>query len=226
MQLSATPYRPGRFSSGRNPCISNLSRRRYLRRRLKAATSGSSFQISDNRASGNCMYRIGRPLFLLKKSLHTISHDRPSETLKRKIAELERIRKIKNQKKNEVFVEVPESRAFLDTATMPMILTAVGVALFAKILMMYDESKSQELIERKFKNAPPGQGTVRMLTHEEWDKIREVRPRTPFESKLARPNARIRTGEPLKMEDLKDWTIDVFMDAVTRAEDAVRHGSR
>ena len=63
----------------------------------------------------------------------------------------------------------------------------------------YDESRSQELLERKIKNAPEGQGTVRMLTREEWEKFREVRPRTPFESKLARPNARIRTGEPVRM---------------------------
>lgn len=63
----------------------------------------------------------------------------------------------------------------------------------------YDESKSQETIERKINNAPAGQGTVRMLTREEWEEIREVRPRTPFESKLARPNARIRTEEPLRL---------------------------
>lgn len=54
------------------------------------------------------------------------------------------------------------------------------------------------MIERKIKNAPPGQGTVRMLEREEWDEFREVRPRTPFESKLARPNAQIRTGEPVR----------------------------
>lgn len=53
------------------------------------------------------------------------------------------------------------------------------------------------MIERKIKNAPPGQGTVRMIEREEWDEFREVRPRTPFESKLARPNAQIRTGEPV-----------------------------
>nr|GFB42869.1 hypothetical protein [Tanacetum cinerariifolium] len=40
-----------------------------------------------------------------------------------------------------------------------------------------------------------------MLTREEWEEFREVRPRTPFESKLARPNARIRTGEPLHLYD-------------------------
>lgn len=38
-----------------------------------------------------------------------------------------------------------------------------------------------------------------MLTREEWDEIQEIRPRTPFESKLARPNARIRTGEPVHL---------------------------
>ncbi|GAB4827604.1 hypothetical protein Ancab_034487 [Ancistrocladus abbreviatus] len=172
------------------------------------------------------MYAIRQWSFLLRRSLHTITPDKPSQTLKKKIVELERKRKTKNLKKTELFVEVPESRSFLDTATMPMILTAVGVALFAKLLMMYDESKSQELIERKIKKAPPGQGTVRMLNCEEWEKIREVRPRTPFESKLARPNARIRTGEPVHMEDLKDWTFDVLMDAITRVEDSVKQSSR
>lgn len=158
--------------------------------------------------------------------MHTIPIETASESLKRKIANSERKRKTRNLKKTEVFVEVPESRSFLDTATMPMMLTAVGVAFFAKLLMMYDESRSQELIERKIKNAPPEQGTVRMLTREEWEEIREVRPRTPFESKLARPNARIRTGGAMKKEDVKDWGIDVLMDAVTRVEESVRHNSR
>lgn len=38
-----------------------------------------------------------------------------------------------------------------------------------------------------------------MLSREEWEDIQEVRPRTPFESKLARPDARLRTDEPLHM---------------------------
>ncbi|GAB4831949.1 hypothetical protein Ancab_005965 [Ancistrocladus abbreviatus] len=144
------------------------------------------------------MNTIRPRLFVSRRSLYTTSCNRPSDTLKKRIAELGR-RKMKNLKKNELFVEVPESGSFLDTATMPMILTTIGVALFAKLLMMYDESKSQGLIERKIKNAPPGQGTVRMLTREEWEKIHGVRPRMPFESKLAGPNARIRAGEPLHM---------------------------
>ncbi|KAL9999832.1 hypothetical protein Hdeb2414_s0459g00898421 [Helianthus debilis subsp. tardiflorus] len=94
------------------------------------------------------------------------------------------------------------------------------------LCIQYDDAHSQERIERKIQNAPPGQGTVRMLTREEWEEFREVRPRTPFESKLARPNARIRTGEPLHMEDVKDWTIDVLTDALTRAEECVKQGSK
>ena len=38
-----------------------------------------------------------------------------------------------------------------------------------------------------------------MLEREEWDEIQEIRPRTPFESKLARPQARLRTGEPIRL---------------------------
>ncbi|XP_030940822.1 uncharacterized protein LOC115965678 isoform X2 [Quercus lobata] len=157
------------------------------------------------------------------------SHEGPSETLKRKIAELKKMRKSKKNlkiKKDQFIVEVPESKSYLDTASLPMILTVVGVGLFTKLLMMHDDSRSQELIERKIKNAPAGQGTVRMLSCEEWEEIREVRPRTPFESKLARPNARIRTGEQLHKEDLKDWTIDVLTDALTRVEETARQSSK
>lgn len=63
----------------------------------------------------------------------------------------------------------------------------------------YDDSKAQERLERKIQNAPEGQGTVRMLSREEWEEVQEIRPRTPFESRLARPNARIRTGDPLHL---------------------------
>ncbi|KAK9988845.1 hypothetical protein SO802_029084 [Lithocarpus litseifolius] len=168
---------------------------------------------------------------MIRRQLHTVSssHEGPSETLKRRIAGLQRTRKSKKNlkiKKDQFIVEVPESKSYLDTASLPMILTVVGVGLFAKLLMMYDDSKSQELIERKIKNAPDGQGTVRMLSREEWEEIREVRPRTPFESKLARPNAKIRTGERLRKEDLKDWTIDVLTDALTRVEETARQSSK
>lgn len=163
---------------------------------------------------------------LFQRRLHSLSHEGPSETLKKKIADIEKIKKKKNPKKDQLFVETPESKSFLDTATMPMLLTVVGTAFVAKLLMMYDESKSQETIERKIKNAPEGQGTVRMLSREEWENIKDVRPRTPFESKFARPNARIRTDEPLHIDDLKDWTIDVITDALTRVEESVRRNSK
>lgn len=61
------------------------------------------------------------------------------------------------------------------------------------------EATDQERRERKIQNSHPDQGKVRMLTREEWEEVQEVRPRTPFESKLARPHARIRTGEPLRL---------------------------
>ena len=72
--------------------------------------------------------------------LHTMSsHEGPSETLKRKIAELQKMRKSKKNlkiKKDQFIVEVPESKSYLDTASLPMILTVVGVGLFTKLLMM------------------------------------------------------------------------------------------
>lgn len=82
------------------------------------------------------MLRVVRASFLWRRQMHTLSRDGPSETLKRKVAELEKTRKRKNPIKDKLLVDVPESASYLDTATMPMILTAVGVALFAKLLMM------------------------------------------------------------------------------------------
>ncbi|KAF6172765.1 hypothetical protein GIB67_000823 [Kingdonia uniflora] len=171
------------------------------------------------------MSGVSRILLRSQRKAHTWSYNGPSETLKKRIAEQEKKRK-KNPKNNELLVAVPESTEYLDTLSMPMVLTAVAVALFSKILMMIDDSRSQERIERKIKNAPAGQGTVRMLDREEWEYIQEVRPRTPFESKLARRGARLRTDETLHMEDVKDWTIDVLTDALTRAEDTVRRGAK
>ncbi|XVF79108.1 hypothetical protein PTKIN_Ptkin14bG0193000 [Pterospermum kingtungense] len=168
------------------------------------------------------MYRVCQSSLLVRRLVHTLSHDGPSETLKKKVAEIETRKKRWSPKKDQLFVEVPESRKYLDTATLPMYLTLAGIALFAKLLMMYDDSRSQEMIERKIKKAPLDTGTVRMITREEWEEFREVRPRTPFESKLARPNARIRTGEKVPMEDVKNWTIDVLTDALTRAEESAK----
>ena len=84
------------------------------------------------------MYRgFSRRLLEIRRQLHTLSSDGPSESLRRKIVELERTRKArKSPEKDQLFVEVPESKAYLDTASMPMILTVVGVALFAKLLFM------------------------------------------------------------------------------------------
>ncbi|KAL3849119.1 hypothetical protein ACJIZ3_011001 [Penstemon smallii] len=174
------------------------------------------------------MYGIRQTLLRICRQVHTMSHDGPSDTLKKKIAEIKKNQKKRNPKKNKLFVEVPESRSYLDTATLPMILTVVGTALFAKLLMMYDDSRSQETIERKIQNAPAGQGTVRMLSREEWDEIQEVRPRTPFESKLARPNARLRTGEPLHLKFQSCWTfvlsVSNFHSYICRKVETLKQG--
>ncbi|KAF3595358.1 hypothetical protein DY000_02022189 [Brassica cretica] len=162
------------------------------------------------------------------------SSDAPTETLRKRITDSQKSKKRRNPIKNQFLVEVPESRSYLDTATMPMFLAVLVTDLLCcftlyagsslLVCCKIDDSKSQEMIERKIKNAPEGQGTVRMIEREEWDEFREVRPRTPFESKLARPNAQIRTGEPVRKDDLKNWTIDVLTNALSRTEESVRRG--
>ncbi|CAA6670102.1 unnamed protein product [Spirodela intermedia] len=126
-------------------------------------------------------------------------------------------------RRDEFFVPLPESPAFLDTATMPMVLTAVVTALFVKVLMMAGEEDPE---------APAGQGTVRMLTREEWEEIQEVRPR-PLRIPPRSPKCRIRTGDSMHLVRswlnplpgrCEDWTIDVLSDAVTRPKNAPRAG--
>ena len=83
------------------------------------------------------MNRIRQRLLMFGRELHTTSYDGPSDALKRKVGALEKTRKMRrSRKKDEFFVEVPESKSYLDTATMPMVLAVVGIALFAKLLMM------------------------------------------------------------------------------------------
>lgn len=89
---------------------------------------------------------------LFSRHLHTRSVDGPSNILKKKISLIEKQRKKKSIKKNQLFVEVPESKSYLDTASLPMILTAVGGALFAKLLMMvcvYDQEMLLTYNERQ-----------------------------------------------------------------------------
>nr|ACU18584.1 unknown [Glycine max] len=99
-----------------------------------------------------------------RRLLHTLRGGAaPSETLKRRALELEKKRKTRHSKtKDQFIVTAPESLSFLDTATIPMYFAAIGIALLAKLLMTYDDSRSQELLERKIKNAPKGRGSVKM----------------------------------------------------------------
>jgi hypothetical protein len=72
-----------------------------------------------------------------QRLLHTLRVDVPSATLKRKAMELEKKRtKRKSKTKDQFIVPVPESLSYLDTASMPMIVAAVGIAIVAKLLMM------------------------------------------------------------------------------------------
>ncbi|RVW90683.1 hypothetical protein CK203_038769 [Vitis vinifera] len=82
------------------------------------------------------MSGVARRVFVFQRQLNTLSHDGPTDTLKRKIAGMEKIRKRRDPKKDQFYVEVPESQKFLDTATWPMTIAAVGVAVIAKLFMM------------------------------------------------------------------------------------------
>lgn len=92
-------------------------------------------QVINEHLSLVNMHGVRRTLSQFCRELHKLSCDGPSDTLKRKVAELGKERK-RIPRKNKLYVVVPESRKYLDTATMPMVLTVVGTALFVKLLMM------------------------------------------------------------------------------------------
>ncbi|CAM6095082.1 unnamed protein product [Calypogeia fissa] len=120
-------------------------------------------------------------------------------------------------------VEIPESTEFYDTPNLKIALGMVAVTILAKLTMMYDESKEEERTERRAKEQVESQaGAPQIVSRELWDHLQQLRPRTPFESGIARDNARIRTGDPLSLEDIKDWAVDVLTEALARKEDSLR----
>ncbi|OAE22038.1 hypothetical protein AXG93_3719s1170 [Marchantia polymorpha subsp. ruderalis] len=88
---------------------------------------------------------------------------------------------------------------------------------------LYDESQEEERVERKAREMVELQANQpKVISRELWDHLQQLPPRTPFESRIARDNARIRTGDPLSMEDVKDWATDVITDALARKEDSLQ----
>ncbi|WOL19428.1 hypothetical protein Cni_G28226 [Canna indica] len=165
-----------------------------------------------------------RSFLRARRPIRPATADGPGDLLRARIREREQARRQRRDpSKDEFVVTVPESSKWLDTLTWPMALSAAALTLFVKLLMMHHDATSEERMKRKAEKAPSGQGSVRMLTPEEWDAIQEIPPFTPFDSTSARPNSRIRTGEPVPLEDVKDWAIDVFRDAFTRVEESVKH---
>nr|CAB3457353.1 unnamed protein product [Digitaria exilis] len=61
----------------------------------------------------------------------------PRDLLRQRVAERERARRRRRDPgRDEFFVPTPESLAWLDSVSLPMVLTAAAVALFTKLLMM------------------------------------------------------------------------------------------
>jgi hypothetical protein len=61
------------------------------------------------------------------------------DILSMRVVERERLRRRRRDPgRDEFFVPTPESLAWLDSVSLPMVLTAAAVALFTKILMMVE----------------------------------------------------------------------------------------
>jgi hypothetical protein len=71
--------------------------------------------------------------------LATLEGASTRDILRMRVAERERLRRRRRDPgRDEFFVPTPESLAWLDSASLPMVLTAAAVALFTKLLMMVD----------------------------------------------------------------------------------------
>ncbi|KAL2643456.1 hypothetical protein R1flu_011043 [Riccia fluitans] len=123
----------------------------------------------------------------------------------------------------DLSVEISESKDFYDTPSLKVGVGLVAVAVIAKLTMMYDESQEEERVERRAREMVELQGTEpRIVSRELWDYLQQLPPRTPFESRIVRDSARIRTGDPVSLEDVKDWAVDVITDSLARKEDSLR----
>ncbi|ONM22461.1 hypothetical protein ZEAMMB73_Zm00001d005975 [Zea mays] len=68
----------------------------------------------------------------------------PRDLLRMRVAERERARRRRRDPgRDEFFVPTPESLAWLDSVSLPMVLTAAAVALFTKLLMMLQIKKGE-----------------------------------------------------------------------------------
>ncbi|XP_024360636.1 uncharacterized protein [Physcomitrium patens] len=119
-------------------------------------------------------------------------------------------------------VQAPFTQEIFDTPNIKMAVGMVLAVVLAKLTMMYDESLEPERIERQAREFAEVQANLKPLSRDEWEEIQELRPRTPFESKIGRSHSRIRTGEVLSLEDIKDWAFDVLMEAMMRKEETVQ----
>jgi len=119
-------------------------------------------------------------------------------------------------------VRAPQGQEIWDTPNIKMAVGMAVAVVLAKLTMMYDESLEPARIERQAKEFAEVQASLKPLTEEQWEEIQELRPRTPFESKIGRSHARIRTGEALSLEDIKDWATDVLVEAMMRKEETVQ----
>eukprot|EP00897_Mesotaenium_endlicherianum_P001599 jgi/Mesen1/1467/ME000132S00407 len=116
----------------------------------------------------------------------------------------------------------PRREKELKPTTLQIGTGLVVFALFAKLLMIYDESQEPERVARKAKKFAEDQETLKPMSREKWEALQQVRPRTPFETQIARDTARLRTDGHLSWEDYRIWAYDVVIEAMARAEDAVR----
>jgi len=104
-------------------------------------------------------------------------------------------------------VRAPQGQEIWDTPNIKMAVGMAVAVVLAKLTMM-------EFAEV--------QASLKPLTEEQREEIQELRPRTPFESKIGRSHARIRTGEALSLEDIKDWATDVLVETMMRKEETVQ----
>ncbi|GBG66192.1 hypothetical protein CBR_g57071 [Chara braunii] len=107
-------------------------------------------------------------------------------------------------------------------SSMQLGAAAAAVAVAAKLMMMYEETQEPERVKKKARELMEESKKTPPMTRDRWKQMQELRPRTPFESRIGRERAKIRSGSKVTFDDVYNWALDVFADALQRRDTSIK----
>lgn len=100
----------------------------------------------------------------------------------------------------------------------------IGLAVLAgltHLLMKYDESLEPDRIAKRAREYAAAQESLSPLSRQEWDSLQSAHPHTPFDSRIPREGAQIRTERPMQWDEVRRWSLGVISNAAKERENSV-----